>query len=589
MSFKKILLGSACSLTMVVGLGIMQQAAEACGGFFCSLSQPVDQLGERILFVKDGEDIVAHVQIQFTGNSENFSWVVPVPSEPKLGVGSDALFQALQTATQPTFQLNLTTEGKCKPDPIVLRKSQARLLSPGAVAEADDGVTIVSREEIGPFDTVVLTGDDPEKLKSWLRDNGYDIPETLDPLLNPYIEKKMFLVALKLLKDRESGDLQPIVMRYKSEKPEIPIRLTAVAAQPDMDVYAWILGQHRAIPANYKHAEINEARIDWLNRGSNYRQVVTEAINESGGRGFVTNYAGDNTVVDLSTFNTDSATLKEIQESTDPITFIRLITRLNYFPSSPTLVAFLKRHIPKPKSLKDIDDTEFYRFMNRYAEELEKEQIVVDTTKAMNELEETVIKPFNEIKRLFSNNPYLTSLFSTISPEEMTVDPRFEFNTQMEKVSNKREADGVIQCNEDIFTREAPVKITLKNKVSFVTSRLQGTKPEILALPAAARVVQLSTTGEGVVETDNQSKISDSVSKTGDKVLLINDGQANLVDKDDLIKPTTPPGSIDETGTSCACQNPNEPQPFSKGAGEGATYLALFMGWMGFKRKKKNT
>src|SRR5688572_17442130 len=103
------------SLTAGLTAALAPAPALACGGFFCSLQQPVDQAAERILFVKDGEEMVAHVQIQYTGPSEKFSWVVPVPSPPKLSVGSDQLFQTLRSTTRPQFSINMRTEGTCKP------------------------------------------------------------------------------------------------------------------------------------------------------------------------------------------------------------------------------------------------------------------------------------------------------------------------------------------------------------------------------------------------------------------------------------------------------------------------------------------
>jgi hypothetical protein len=74
--------------------------ARACGGFFCQ-SVPVTQTGEQIIFRKDGDRITAIVRIQYTGPSEVFSWVVPVPGIPEFEVSSDLLFPTLELATRP--------------------------------------------------------------------------------------------------------------------------------------------------------------------------------------------------------------------------------------------------------------------------------------------------------------------------------------------------------------------------------------------------------------------------------------------------------------------------------------------------------
>lgn len=74
---------------------------EACGGFFCQ-SVPINQAAEQIIFRQDGDDITAVVLIQYAGEAEDFSWVVPVPGIPELSTGSDVLFQSLEIATRPT-------------------------------------------------------------------------------------------------------------------------------------------------------------------------------------------------------------------------------------------------------------------------------------------------------------------------------------------------------------------------------------------------------------------------------------------------------------------------------------------------------
>ena len=99
----------ALSCVMTFGMSLETSlyptpSAKACGGFFCSLQQPVDQAAERILFTKEGNEMVTHVQIQYTGPSENFSWILPVPSVPELGVGSDVLFQNLRRDSHRTSE-----------------------------------------------------------------------------------------------------------------------------------------------------------------------------------------------------------------------------------------------------------------------------------------------------------------------------------------------------------------------------------------------------------------------------------------------------------------------------------------------------
>ena len=157
---------------------------------------------------------------------------------------------------------------------------------------SDGGVEVVSEERVGPYDTAVITADDPGAITAWLTDNGYRLDDLGSELLKPYVEESFYFVALKLAPGREIGDLQPLALTYAADQPGIPVRLTAVTTQPDLGVLIWVLGSHRAIPTNNLHVQINEARIDWFNGGFNYNEVVTEAANEVGGQAFAADYAG---------------------------------------------------------------------------------------------------------------------------------------------------------------------------------------------------------------------------------------------------------------------------------------------------------
>src|SRR5688572_25176316 len=106
--------GAAATLALGVS------PAEACGGFFCSQSQPVNQAAERIVFSQNGDGTVtAVIQILYEGPSENFSWLLPIASVPEgddIAVASNLAFTRLQAATNPAYNLNTRIEGECRSD-----------------------------------------------------------------------------------------------------------------------------------------------------------------------------------------------------------------------------------------------------------------------------------------------------------------------------------------------------------------------------------------------------------------------------------------------------------------------------------------
>jgi hypothetical protein len=524
---RRLFLGSRLALAGVAVWSAVALPASACGGLFCS-RVPVEQTGEKIFFATDGQEITAHVQIAYQGDAKNFSWIVPVPSAPKLDVGSERFFTQLRTATRPQFELVVRDEGPCAPP---MRYPSAPMGGASGVFKSErakdkSAVTVVSQEQVGPYDTVVLQATDAGVLKAWLRKNDYVIPPKLDPLLDPYVAGKYSFVALKLTKDRAVGDIQPIIMTYKATKPGIPIRLTGIAAGNDMDINVWVLGQHRAVPENYRHARINESQIDWQQGGSNYKSVVTRAVDEAGGQAFVTDYAGPSGVIDRRRFHRAAYHLDTLASLHEPVAFAEAVVENGYFGENrfdvnpAALVAFLKKYIAKPKSLKDIDDRSFFNNIEQHQEALAEAGVKVDTERAIKELNETVVLPAEKIGKLFDRYHYLTAMYTTMSPAEMTQDPTFRFNPMLRHVAVVRHADGVRRCRPNLPYWQTPIEVTLSNGRRYWLpldgrfSLMPGSSEGLSALqqtPAAEVIEQLSAVGEPAVIQDNGPAINQAL------------------------------------------------------------------------------
>lgn len=265
-------------------LSIPLASVQACGGLFCQ-NVPVDQQAERIIFTINNDDtITAYVQIAYTGSAPDFSWVVPVPSVPDIDVAEIESFDELSLLTAPVFIPPMMPG--CAPVPM--------MAAGNAVMEDDGAVEVLASGAAGPYLYDVITSPDPQAMISWLRDNDYRIEPEMEPLIAVYNEEGMVFLAMKLQPDEGAEDIQPVVMTYESTQPMIPLRLTAVAANPNMTVLTWIFAEEQAVPVNYAHPVIYDGDI----RGSfgsfdgtNYINLLDQTIDLYGGRAFVTEYA----------------------------------------------------------------------------------------------------------------------------------------------------------------------------------------------------------------------------------------------------------------------------------------------------------
>ena len=499
-------LGLAAAMSLSVGaVSVLAPApASACGGFFCNRGAPVEQTGEHILFVVDEEagTTETHVLVNYAGPSEQFAWIVPTPSLPEIGISSPALFTALESVSAPRWLLRQTETGECTYDWTDSVDVSADVSAMDAGAGAP--VFVVSERSVGAYDTVTLQATDSALLVSWLQDNGYDVPDDITPLLEPYVLMggDVHFVAFKLQSDRSAGDIQPVRLTYDGVKPAIPIQLTAVATVPDLGVTAYVLGEYRAVPENYLSVEINEARLDWLSAGSNYETLINEAMNEAGGHGFRTEFAGPSNLFH-GTLTTAWFDYEQVAAAT--ASDVIAVLQSQGFVPEDTLPA-LRRHLPAPGG---VDEVSFYNCVQCY---LESGESTFDAVALADDLWANVVEPLEHAEELFERFPYVTRMYTTLSAEEMTLDPIFSFNPDMNDVDNVRYADAEFDCGDGLLRSEAPVTITLEDGRTIALAA-GGSRQVLDAMPAADSMSEAGAEGEPKLVQSNREAIDAALAR----------------------------------------------------------------------------
>lgn len=444
-----------CSLFIV----IIPDSVMACGGFFFELQeQPVVQSGEAIVFGVQGSEVTMHVQILYEGPAEGFSWVLPMPVKPdEIAVGSDRLFSAMFAETLPTFQLDIQdVQPTDTCSEVALEPWECNFIAMGGPmyggGEAMPNAIVLEKGSVGPFDFVILEAaeNDPSSVFRWLETNGYDQPEEAAALLNYYATNNHVFVALRLQKDAESGEIQPLILKYQmpttatsttsparvlNQMPFacVPIQLTRIAAVQAMPIQVYILGDARAVPLNFMELELDYTQVDWLgcvSRGSqcyddSYRGIFDRAANDLLNHTFVTEYAGNASVMSGSI--AINVTKEEIASVNDEQEFFAL-----YRPSLPD-VPLVNNILNEYFSTEDRDGNWTF-----------------NATQLAEELHERVLLPARNDQAFVDQFSYLTRLYARLGPNEMTKDPFFTFKPELPTVSNLHRATARPACSNDI-------------------------------------------------------------------------------------------------------------------------------------------
>jgi len=487
----------------------------------------MDQSAERIVFAVDAEagTVDAHIQIVYQGTAEEFAWVVPVQAVPELFVSTDQLFQVVEWQTAPQFWLEWREEGTCDWAAGGWGESVTEDDASVNAGGGDGGdVVVVDQAQVGPYDTVTLQASDADALLGWLQDNSYDLPDDLTPVLANYIDETGYFVALKLQSDKDAGDITPLGMRYEAEKPSIPIVLTSIAAVPDMRLQVTVFGDDRFVPESYLHVQINEAAIDWLDYGSNYDQVISQAADEAGGHAFATDFAGSTENFQGWLYQEGMFNLSALRQITDPAEFVDEMLGQG-FPRNLAVQNLIRTFIPMPAELVDqgVEDSEFYNCLECYDSYLD--DIDFDPEAMADALDEFIVQPLIEAEALYEY-PWMSRMTSSLDAVEMDVDPVFVANADMDSVSNVHNAVLVFECGDGIKISEAQRHIELADGTIITVPPMSwfdenpdeaATFMDDLAGISAAVVEETSGSGQPDVLVNNSVNIAASVATHNDR------------------------------------------------------------------------
>jgi MYXO-CTERM domain-containing protein len=541
----------AAAAAAITPLALARPAA-ACGGLFCNSPQnafaplPVAQNGENVVFAitKDpaggAPTIDAHIQILYTGDAAKFSWVVPVDAVPTLSTGTDRLFSQLATVTRPSFNVQYTQTGTCivqQPPPFFDAPSSAG--GTGAAGAAGEvltggGVTVAFQGAVGPFDAAVIMSDDPTALKTWLTTNGYTVSDAAGAIIDTYVREMKYFVALKLLNGMGVSAIQPIVLTFRGTEACVPLRLTAIAANPDMPVLVWVLSDKRAAPRGFFEMKIDDALIDWWNNGASYfgpKGLVGRAADDAGGNAFITEYAGPSTIARNAVFTNGQINLDTLRSAMIPPVYVQQLIAMG-LANDPLMLGLLQKFIPMPDAVKamNVMPAQFYGNLSLYWNQFAFPPY--DLAGLTDAISTSIVTPRMNAQMMIDSHSYLTRLNTYLSPDEMNQDAFFFESQDLPDFSNVHQATIETMCgNMEYLACNAPQRLILSDgRVVWLTagagrkstSCVGGNNYDVAplaSLPAAQVAYMRDVSGQGTTVVDNTAKIQTAIDANNTRIM----------------------------------------------------------------------
>ena len=178
---------------------------------------------QAVIFYENNQETLV-LSVSFQGNAEDFAWIVPTPSRPEVSKSSDELFTYLQELTTPLYDY---------PQPLPL-------MGVSPVGYDEKGVYVLETKQIDYYQIAVLEANDADALSQWLKDNGYEYPESSKYILDSYIQSGWYFTAIKIVDDYPSANVEyqlnsghaiPLKLEFAANKIVYPLKISAVEHQ----------------------------------------------------------------------------------------------------------------------------------------------------------------------------------------------------------------------------------------------------------------------------------------------------------------------------------------------------------------------
>jgi len=274
-------------IAMAVQFSAVSNFADGCFVWRWDKKRDINEPTQKAIILHDGgrEDLL--LQVKFEGAVEDFGWLIPAPSLPKVERGSMEAFYELSKLTQGSIAYG----------------------GAGAMGNSSGGggaprVRVIEAKTVGAYAVSVLAADDAGSLERWLKENGYSIPggQMEREIVEDYIRRGWFFVAAKIdlnagkgfrvvaakgesaadaektksaiKKELASGELHPLLLSFETPKCMFPLKISAVSGKPS-EVSLYVISEKPLI--NTSVFEESRARLE-----KTTRQVRENMINPSG-------------------------------------------------------------------------------------------------------------------------------------------------------------------------------------------------------------------------------------------------------------------------------------------------------------------
>ena len=305
MNLRKTLFATAAAFAAITATG---GAIAFCGFYVAKADTKLFNKASKVVLMRDNDRTVITMANDYQGDLKEFAMVIPVPvvlEEEQIHVTDNSIIDHLDAYSAPRL-VEYFDE-----DPCTRYEMEDRMVMSAGAPTAEVarqkkanslGVTIEAEYTVGEYDIQILSADQSDGLATWLKDNGYKLPDGAEKVLGSYIKQntKFFVAKVNLEEQSQTSlkYLRPLQIAFESPKFMLPIRLGTVNADGKQELFVFTLTRKgRVETTNYRTVKLPSNMDVPLyvkdEFGDFYKSMFKTATEKENGRAVFLEYAWD--------------------------------------------------------------------------------------------------------------------------------------------------------------------------------------------------------------------------------------------------------------------------------------------------------
>ncbi len=234
-----------------------------CGFYVAKADGSLYNQSSKVVFVRDGRKSVITMSSDYRGAPKDFAMIVPTPRvlrRDQIDTVDAKIIAHLDSYTAPRL-VEYFDGDPCQPEIVEETFLQAAPRQSSAVQRRQGakslGVTIAAEYAVGNYDILILKAKESDGLATFLKQEGYKLPNGAELVLADYIADgmKFFVARVNLGRHSASAtkELPPLQISFRADKFMLPIQLGKLNADKAQDALFFMLTREgRVDVANYR-------------------------------------------------------------------------------------------------------------------------------------------------------------------------------------------------------------------------------------------------------------------------------------------------------------------------------------------------